>query len=480
MRNMRGSSVSRFLGKFLLTINVLFGVLAMPETVLADAASNNEKDAGFSVSGVGDQQSGANSIGVWLQSGRIRLGLSNTLSEMTDQKFTGVGIVDEQLSAEDLALAKGIHSQLCRAAVEKPPTDLQVDPMMSYSLGCFQDGRMVEHVGRLGDLPKKLAFMVNDFYQKSLKRYPDQARVAVKFDAQVADVHREKDRFLVAIKFSNSGHYPITMQTPDQWNQQLSERLDVRGFREGGGEWRADLAGISLTNKADYPVETIELPMGVSGTFVTIPAGDSVTYKFLAVPDRKVPKGTYKFGLLIIGSIDAKGVSPGMGRVNFISNKMSPLITFDADFPSTSGEWRDYEARQRTKMSRFPVKPGEAFPEDGHYRLVSNGRQRSRFVFAFRKDTIAPKRDDVQDDNGEKLYGMSHWQWEADSALDDRCRVGDPCPREGRWISGESDPVGNKSNKVNSRDLRRFVAGELMPDFQSGGRYDYNWYWLGV
>jgi hypothetical protein len=476
---MLGQYVGNSMVKFFLMMGVLFGVLAMPETVYADAASNL-KEAGFDISGLEDHQFGSNGISVWLPSGRIRLGLSNTLMGMTDQKFTGVGIVDAQLSADDFALAKDIHSQLCRAVVEKPPTDLKVDPMMSYSLGCVQDGKMIEYQGRLGSLPTELAYRVDDFYLKSLKRYTDDARIVVKFDAEVADVRREQDKFLVAIEFINRGHYPIRMQTPDQWDKQFAERLDVSGFRADGGEWRADLAGVAVINKADYPVETVELPMGVSGTFVTIPARDSVTYKFLAVSNGKVPKGTYNFGLLANTSISAKGVFPGMGRVNFVSDRTPHNMTFDMDFPSTPGEWKNYEARQREKTSSLPVKPGETFAEDGHYRLVSNSGQRSRFVFTFRKDAIAPQWGNVQDEQGAELYGMLHWQWEADNALHALCKVGDPCPREGRWISAESDALGNKLNKVNPRDLRRFVAGEVMPDFHGGGRYHYTWYWLGA
>jgi hypothetical protein len=291
---------------------------------------------------------------------------------------------------------------------------------------------------------------------------------------------------LIGVQFINGGQYPISMQTPDQWDERKADRLDVGGARiDAKGEWAASLAGLPVVNKSELSIDTVSLPMGGSGTFVTIAPGSSVTFKFLAMPNGKVPKGTYTFNVLTVTTIETKGDIPNLSRVDFASDlAKSPRVTFERDYPSTPREWRDYEERQRAKMSSFPVKPGEAFAEDGHYRLVSNSGQRSPFVFQFRKDATAPEWADVADEQGKAFYGISQWQWEADISLEDHCFVGRLCPRDGRWILTDTEfnrKMISARVKFSSRDERRFAAGEPMPD-PHAGKYGYPncWHWLGV
>jgi hypothetical protein len=440
--------------------------LVMPDIVAANPKSI--ADVGFAISGMGGHQYGTNGVGVWL-SGKVRIGLSDTINE----DFSGVGVIESQLSREDLREAKDVYVQLCKAAEEIPITDMErIEPPTVYSVTCLSNDRETLYRGRLDELPRDLCFRIDGFYKTIRNAYLSKGSAIVKLDVQVASVTRQNEKFLVAVKFVNSGQYPLVTFPPDLWKNRWGDQLlNVGGKRTDGNDtWSASLAGLPLMNKSEFPDETI-----------TIPAKGSVTFTFLTMPDGKVPAGTYDLHVQTFMDIGGDGPAGTIGKADFHSDTSKPKrVTFEHDYPSTPQEWKDYEAQHRAKMSSFPAKPGEAFPEDGYYRLVSNSGQRSRFVFAFRKDAIAPKRDDVQDEDGKVLYGMLHWQWEADNALYDFCKVGDPCPRGGRWISGESDPIGNKLNKVNSRDLRRFVAGELMPDFQGGGRYHYTWYWLGV
>ncbi|MCA8183943.1 hypothetical protein [Burkholderia vietnamiensis] len=451
-----------------LAISFLGGVPTMSQSAVENGGNVNEN--AFAVTGTMDHQYGTNSIGIFPSTGRIRLGLSNTF----DMDFVGVGIVDSQLSSDDLKLAKEIHDQLCKAVWERTPTDLQVDPMMNFSLRCTVNGKMEAHQGRLGQLPSKLAFLLDNFRKDSLKRYAKGGRAIVKFDVAVSDIQREGSKFLVSVKFTNSGHYAIKMATPDKWQKSFAERLSINGFREGGGgEWRADLAGLPVINKSDYPVETVSLPMGESSSLVTIPADSSVTYKLLAIPAGKVPKGTYDFSAIIATDIYADGVFPGMGRVNFVSDRTkSAHITFDADYPSTPDEWKDYEARQREKMSSQPVAPSTSVTEAGYYRKVSASGERGQFVVGLMKGEKTPSLERPFD----------HWVWDADRALPTWCKPGEACPRDGRWVARTSR-MGSVDADLTHAELERPMrTGEIAPSLSSlGGIVSYHyWQWLGA
>ena len=81
-------------------------------------------DEGFSMSRMGGHQYGTNGIGVWT-SGRVRVGLSDTIQT----EFNGAGIIENQLTSEDVKQARDIHRQLCEIADSKPATDMKrIDP----------------------------------------------------------------------------------------------------------------------------------------------------------------------------------------------------------------------------------------------------------------------------------------------------------------------------------------------------------------
>ncbi|WP_157377324.1 hypothetical protein [Burkholderia ubonensis] len=451
---------------FFSVICFICGVIVMSKSALAD--SNQANEDGFAVTALGDHQYGANGIGVWLSSERVRLGLSNTI----DKDYDGIGLVESHLTQGDLKLAKDIHDQLCRAVEEKSAIALHVPPMMTYSLRCVRDGKTEQFQGKLCELPKELAFRLDDFLNTSIKQYKHEGRAIVKFDAVVTDVIKEKDKFLVSVKFVNSGRYPVQIRTPDQWSKLWGERLDISGFlNSGNGEWRADLAGLPVVNKGDLPVETIALPMGGSGTFVTIPAGGSMTFKSLAVPSGKVAKGTYEFGALVFTNVNVDGVPGVGGRVNFGSDRTkSGHVTFDTDFPSTPGEWMDYEARKRVDLSSRLVEPGSTIPAAGYYRAVSESGQRSQFLTEFREDTIAPVP-------GRQFH---RWEWEADLAKPVRCRPNEVCPRDGRWVARTMTMGSSNADQTFYEHERRFRVGDLMPMVDTIGAPYLYWAWLGA
>ncbi len=410
----------------LLTLIILyFGVAAMPEV--------SAKDDGFPVGGGFGSTStlvmpyGSNGVGVWL-SGEIHVGLSDTIGS----DFNGVGVIDARLSSEDREQAKHIHGQLCKAAVEKPKTDQgDAGSDFVYSVTCRQQGELQSYQGRLNELPRELAFTIDSYRRMTLKIYADNGRAIVKLDMVVADVQRERDKFSIAVKFFNSGRYPIMMHTPDRWSRQRRDSLSILGKNaDDASEWNIDLAGLPLVNKGEFPDD-----------IVTVAAGASVTFRFLTVPDEKVKRGKYYVNALAVTGIGGDGVVSSIGRVSFHSDNRKPaIVTFDRDYPSTSQEWEDYESRQRDKLSGNPVKPGAVFAEAGHYRLVSKRGQRSLFVIGFAEGAIAPEPTNRVDERGESFYGEVNWQWEADRARETTCGPGEPCPREGRWLACEWNP----------------------------------------
>ncbi len=440
----------------------------MPE--IANAKIDGPDVERFSVSILGDHQFGTNSIGVWVESGKIRVNLSNAF----DKQFDGAGVIDAQLSSDDIGRASEVFKKLCKTVGVPPAGDLPPDTLNVYSINCMQDGKSITHQGRLSDLPRDLAFEVFDFYQKSLEKYIKSGRAIERISAMVSEVQREKEDFLVGVTFANGGQYAVSMQTPDQWKAIWQERLDIGGKRiDGGSEWRASLAGLPIVNKAGLSTKAENLAMGESGTFVTIPAGGSVTFKFRATPDGKIPKGTYKFGVLVVATMTTLGDAPNLSRVNFGSNsEKSPSFTFDTDYPSTPDEWKDYEARQREKMSSRPVRPGEAVVEPGYYRAVSASGERGQFV-------VGLLRSEQAESLGRK---SDRWLWDADLAIKVQCKPGEPCPREGRWVARTMASGLRGTDSTHPETERYMLAGQIAPDLgRLGGVVPYHyWYWLGV
>ncbi len=447
----------------------------------AIAQEANADVEGFAISGMPYHEYGSNGVGVWLSTGIVRVGLSRT----TDMKYSGVGLVEAELSPDDFKRARELHALLCKTAMDKPKSDLTVDPEVFYSLRCMQSGKLVSYSGQLREFPKIVAYRAWEFQRSVVNKYQSEGRSIVKFDARVSDVHREEDRFSVAVTFLNRGRYPVRMTTPDNWDPLFGQRLDVSGTRAGGGgEWRMGLAGQPIMNKGDYPLERVTT-MGKSLTTVTIAPGESITYKFLVVPAGKVPKGQYEFGAVVYTSIDVSGVSGAGGTVNFGSDAFSAPITFDTDFPATPQEWRDYEDRQRAKLSEHVISPGNVVAEDGYYRLISETGQRSRWVYPFNTGAATHQSERIYDSKGEPfpLRPQPVWQWEADLACSTLCSPGEPCPRDGRWAGCTSGYRFNTADEYVIHEKRTFKTGEIAPAVIATGVGEVpyaSWYWLGA
>jgi hypothetical protein len=145
---------------------------------------------------------------------------------------------------------------------------------------------------------------------------------------------------------------------------------------------------------------------------------------------------------------------------------------FDHEYPSTPEEWKDYEARQREKMSSQPVRAGAAIAEACYYRKVSASGERGQFVMDLRKGDKAPVLERPFD----------RWEWEADLARPATCKAGDACPREGLWVARTMRMGSSEGDMTHPEFERRLLAGQVAPDLSTlGGIVPYHyWQWLGA
>ncbi|MDQ7977606.1 hypothetical protein QYH69_10185 [Paraburkholderia sp. SARCC-3016] len=461
-------------------VSILFVIGALIMSGSSAEESDIPVGEGFGFSSMNVMPDGANGVGVWLK-GTARVRLSNTLNKGVTGKLTGVGVVEAELSHDDLAQAKVIHRKLCEAARRGPTTELEpMRPPLVYSITCMENGQLKPYHGQWHELPREVAFQLTDYQSRILKNYAGQGRAILKLNVAVASVQRQRGKLFVSVRFVNSGRYPILMSRPDTWRQHR-DRLDVGAIdTDDSNDWGVDLAGVPIVNGTEFPDETL-----------TIPAGGNVTFNFIAVPDKKIKRGTYRVGALVIAGIGGDGIAATMGRVGFTSDNSKPVVvTFDRDYPSTPEELENYEAQKREAMSSQPVLPGSEFAEDGYYRAVSEfNRQRSRFVTRFHKGDVAPEAETVIDENGEPIHDrLAAWFWEADPGLppygtDVVCRPGKACPRSGRWFERKQLPYpmfpvtyDDSSNRV-----IHCRAGEKMPEIVELSSHGLSyWEWIGI
>jgi hypothetical protein len=244
-------------------------------------------------------------------------------------------------------------------------------------------------------------------------------------------------------------------------------------------------------NRDEFPDDT-----------VTVAAGASVTFRFLAVPDEKIKRGTYHLNAFVVTGMGGEHVAGTLGRVNFHSDRSKPaIVTFDHDYPSTPRERENYEAQKRKAMSAHPVLPGEQFAEHGNYRLVANAAQRSRFVTRFSAGERAPDMADwakfvdtepIADERGQEIRRIDEgygWVWEADPpadfmAPDLDCQPGEPCPRSGRWFARvRKDRAWPPTHNDSLNEVIQCREGQTMPASWKVPKWASDsvvWTWTGI
>jgi hypothetical protein len=249
-------------------------------------------------------------------------------------------------------------------------------------------------------------------------------------------------------------------------------------------DWGFALAGEKLINQDDFPD-------GV----VLLNSGKSKTLKFHAIPDNKITKGEYEFSGLVFMRIECEGdIWNYQTQVDF--RPIKSRIKFDRDYPSTPEEREQYEKTHSENMSQWPVKPGEAFPEDGLYRAVqmSGGIAiRSLQLRAFKAGDMAPTESVkmlTEYASGTELDKPAQWLWAGSAptpvkrwSLDmiegtqHRCEAGEVCPRTGRWLARVR--TGDSTYRYDLAGIVTRKRGERMPGAGDDSRHG-GWEWLGA
>jgi len=408
-----------------------------------------ESDAeGFSVTRLGDQAFSTNYIGVRLPIGKIYVGLMEA-SARSD--ISGAGIYEGRLSKDELLQAQQIHQSLCKAAKESPKNELSmIEPAELFSVDCMEEGRIENRQGKTYELSRKLALLIDDFYERAEKTYLKDGRIISKIDATVEKLTREGNSFSVSVKFINNGLFPIKVDSPAQWNKNFYH-LNISAKRLSSDDiWAMDLTGLIPSNAGKLAWQERTSPDGDVIKYMTIPSRSSMTLDFIVTPNKKITKGTYDLSASINMYANVVG-SANMGRVNFHSDWSNPTrTTFDRDYPSTPQEWKDFEARKAKEVSF--LMPGATVAESGYYRAASIAGTRDQFVRKFEQGTAAPDLD---------FQRWDRWEWEADLARATVCKPGETCPREGRWILRAKDySYGSKGDLTYPQHQQLFRMGE--------------------
>jgi hypothetical protein len=319
----------------------------------------------------------------------------------------------------------------------------------------------------------------------------------VKLDLSLVSIDREKDGFLTSFRFINSGDYPIKFKAPDKWDTTMGRHMDilgVSGYRVGGGDddqFGLALAGRSLADPKQFPADG-EINLAPH-SFVLLKIKTNSISKFSA--------GTYDLNIGAFMNIEVVGIQSNLLRVDFHSDYKNPTrITFDRDYPSTSEEREQWEAKHRADTSFQPVKPGETFTEDGLYRavtLIHGVRYRSLQVKPIKAGDVATTENvkmPMENGNGININGPVQWEWEATAPtpvkqysfdmIDDTrqfCAPGSTCPRSGRWVAR----INARSNSLSPEyrhDLSSPVTlrrGQPMPSIRDAGERA-DWEWVGA
>jgi hypothetical protein len=441
-----------------------------------------ERAVQFSIATVGGVDGSVNSYGSNGISvsgdGMLFVGMGDTSNE---NHINGVGLYEMRLSGESAETARKLAGLLC---VEKDPnSDVPVNDR--YIVKCDNvDGGL--RYGGLRDFGRDTAIQIVDLVDSLRAAGMQYGRAVVKLDVSLVGIKREQIGFVVSVRFSNNGDYPIIFKTPDKWER--SARRDILGV--SGPGFGIALAGHPVVNGKNFP----------DGE-VNIRPRSSITLDIKSDEAKKFSAGSYKLHVNAFMNMKVIGRDANLSCVDFHSDYKNPtLVTFDRDYPSTPQEREQWEAKHRGDMSFYPVKPGEAFAEDGLYRaerLISGGTYRSLQVLPFKAGDIATTdavKMPMESGDGVHINGPVQWVWEGSApqpvkpfateyvdGTQHHCIPGTSCPRSGRWVT-RTFSGWNALYPNYHYDLSRIVMlqrGQTMPPIQNKGDRT-EWEWVGA
>ncbi|MEM5404489.1 hypothetical protein [Paraburkholderia unamae] len=399
-----------------------------------------------------------------------------------NRNISGVGIYQLKLSNQNLEAATQLAKLLCT------PKDPNSDVTLPNLYGAKCGGEM--RSSYITDFSRPVVTQIVQLVDSLTNAGVQDGRKLVKLDLSLVSIDREEDGFLVSVRFSNSGEYPIKFKTPDRWDTGMGkDSLGVSDTKSGmSAKFGLGLAGQTLVDPAQFPDGEVNL------------APHSVV--MLKVKTNKVDKfsaGTYDLYAGAFMRMEAVGIRSSLLYVDFHSDYKNPTrITFDRDYPSTPQEREQWEAMHKAEMSWQPVKPGQTFAEGGLYRAVrTDNGHRGLLLKPFKAGEVATTGRvtmPMQELPGVNIDGPVQWVWEAiaptpvkpwsfDMIADtvQFCEPGVECPRSGRWVRRiqSDDLYGRAPTRYDIASIVTRRRGERMPkaDEDTGST---DWEWVGA
>ncbi|MBP0607889.1 hypothetical protein J8I35_16275 [Burkholderia sp. CpTa8-5] len=398
----------------------------------------------------------------------------------------GIGVYKLNLQGKNLESARKLADLLC--SPKDPESDVPISDLYVAKCGGAIKSSYVR------DFSRPIAIRIADLVDLLRDAGVQGGRKVVKLDASLTAIARTKDGFMVSVRFDNTGDYPIKFKTPDKWNVETGRNMDilgVNGYRIGSrdSKFGLGLAGKLLENSGEF-----------TDGEVSLAPHSSVIFKIKTTSVSKFVAGSYDLNVSVFMNIEVSGIQSSLVRVDFHSDYKNPTrVTFDRDYPSTPQEREQWEAYQRTRLSHFPINPGETFAEDGLYRAVrlnAGGSYRSLQVMPFKAGDIATTdsvKMPMESGDGVHLNGPVQWVWEGSAPTPTKpfssayvegteqfSLPGAACPRGGRWVARVRANAGYSTPEYRY-DLSRIVTmrrGQPMPSI-SNDAGNAEWEWVG-
>ena len=227
---------------------------ALGNNVHADEAVNQENQTmkfSFTTNGAADgsiNKYGNNSVSVSGDVLQVQIGDS-----ANNRNISGVGIYKLRLANQNLESAKQLAELLC--SPKDPKSDVTLPDLYIAECGGEMRSSYVRDFNR--DVVVKIADLVDTLTNSGVQ----EGRKLVKLDVSLISIDRAKDGFLVAVRFTNSGDYPINFKTPDRWDTRMGkDSLGVSDTKSGmGAKFGLGLVGQTLVDPAQFPDGEVNL-----------------------------------------------------------------------------------------------------------------------------------------------------------------------------------------------------------------------------